>query len=61
MKKIYSTPTMETYRIQTKATLLDASVLNPEDYIGGGGAGSRLFENEEMDILMGENLENLLY
>ena len=54
MKKTYITPEMETYRLQTQGMLLDTSSLDPKDYGGGGVGGSRIFEDDELDMLLGD-------
>lgn len=48
--------------MQVESTLLAGSVLTPEDWSGGGDAGSRMFEDDTMDMLLGGNseLEQLL-
>lgn len=54
MKKTYITPEMETYRLQTQEMLLDTSSLIPKDFDGGGVGGSRVFEDDELDMLLGD-------
>lgn len=45
--------------MQVESTLLAGSSLTPEDWGGGGDAGSRMFEDDGMDILMGEDFDKL--
>ncbi len=59
MKKTYIAPQMETYRIQTHQCLLDASNITPEQWTGGGSAGSRLFEDDGIGILIGGDLNDI--
>lgn len=59
MRKIYMTPDMEIYNFQIEGALLAGSVLNPTDWSGGGGADSRLLED---NFLMDDSdLEKLLF
>ena len=51
MKKIYIIPQMEIFSIKPTNAIL-ATSLTPEPWDGGGGAGSRLFEDDGMDFLM---------
>ncbi len=55
MKKNYVIPQMDIYRIQVSNSLLEASNLVPEDWGGGGNAGSRGFEVDEQDMLLNGN------
>ena len=62
MKKQYITPETEIFNLQIEGALLAGSVLNPIDWRGGGGADSRLLEDEGMDILTGDfDLEKWLF
>ena len=55
MKKTYIVPQMEAYRIQMQKSLLDTSNLNPEEWGGGGSAGSRLLdEDDPLNILLND-------
>ena len=53
-KKTYTTPAMETFQIQTVGPLLETSNLVPKERGGGGNGGSRLFEGDEIDDLLGD-------
>ncbi len=63
MKKKYIIPQMEIFSIKPTNAIL-ATSLTPEPWDGGGGAGSRLFEDDGMDLLMGggeySDLEKML-
>lgn len=54
MKKNYVTPQMEIYRIQMSNSLLETSDLTPQNWGGGGVGGSRIFEDDELDMLLGD-------
>jgi hypothetical protein len=64
MKKNYVTPQMEIYRIQMSNSLLETSDLTPQNWGGGGIGGSRGFEDDGMDFIMGggdfNDLQNML-
>ena len=64
MKK-YIAPEMEIFNIKIESTLLAGSSLTPEDWGGGGEAGSpMMLEDDTMNFLMGggdySDLEKLL-
>ena len=48
---------MEIFNIRIESTLLAGSVLTPEDWSDGGDAGSRMFEDDTMDMMLGGNSE----
>jgi hypothetical protein len=59
MKK-YIAPEMEIFNMQIESTLLAGSVtLTPNPWEGTGDAGSRMFEDDGIDILMGEDFDKL--
>ena len=65
MKKKYIAPEMEIFNIKIESTLLAGSALTPEDWGGGGEAGSPMMpDDENMNFLMGggdfSDLEKLL-
>ncbi len=56
MKKQYIAPQMETYYIQSADSLLTTSTLVPTPG-GGGNAGSRLFDESELELFQNDDLE----
>ena len=61
MKKQYITPETEIFNLQIEGALLAGSVLEPTIWKGGGGADSRLFEDEGMDVLTGDSDLEILF
>ena len=61
MKKIYMTPRMEMFSYNTRNAILTTSTLDAVNWNGGGSGGARVFDNDEMDILMGGDIENILF
>jgi hypothetical protein len=61
MKKQYTTPETEIFNLQIEGALLAGSVFEPTIWKGGGGADSRLFEDEGMDILTGDSDLEILF
>ena len=64
MKKTYIAPEMETFHMQTVGPLLNTSNFNAEEWGGGGIGGSRIFEDDGMNFIMGggeySDLEKML-
>lgn len=56
MKKTYMTPSMDIYTLQPDAVILTASTLVPTPG-GGGEAGSRLFDESELELFQNDDLE----
>ncbi len=49
MKKTYMTPQMEVYSFKPTNAIMTTSVLTPEDWGGGQGAGARPFEDNALE------------
>ena len=59
-KKQYITPEMEIFNIRVESTLLAGSItLIANPWEGNGEAGSRMFEDDGIEILMGEDFDKL--
>lgn len=56
MKKTYMTPSMDIYTLQPDAVILTTSTLVPTPG-GGGEAGSRLFDESELELFQNDDLE----
>ncbi len=56
MKKTYMTPGMDIYTFQSDAVILTTSTLVPTPG-GGGEAGSRLFDESELELFQNDDLE----
>lgn len=56
MKKTYMTPSMDIYTFQPGAVILTTSTLVPTPG-GGGEAGSRLFDESELELFQNDDLE----
>ncbi len=56
MKKTYMTPSIDIYTFQPDAVILTTSTLVPTPG-GGGEAGSRLFDESELELFQNDDLE----
>ncbi|GEM_PF-3412774 len=56
MKKTYIIPQMQIYHVETAHAILETSVLTPTPG-GGGNAGSRLFDESELELFQNDDLE----